>query len=164
MRRHERIATGEATAFYMIGHTYHDVEQEARIGLLRAVREYDADRGVPFSGYARLSIRRALITAIIASQREKHIHLNDSARYGTNDEGEELAAVELLHAPGADPADIAEQREELARMARGVAGLSALERRALVGYLNGLTYAQIGNEQSIDNALQRARLKVRRAA
>lgn len=52
-------------------------------------------------------------------------------------------------------------RETLARMVAAVAGLSPLEREALARVANGDPYS---GEKSIDNALVRARHKLRKAA
>lgn len=83
--------------------------------------------------------------------------------------GELRAAVDVLPDPRSDPAEHADARAALALIASG-AGLSRLEHLTAVGRCVGLSYDELdqvangGTVKSIDNALQRARDKLRAAA
>lgn len=47
-----RLAIGKASAFKRYGHPWHDLVQEASIGLMKATEKFDPDLGVRFSTYA----------------------------------------------------------------------------------------------------------------
>lgn len=142
-----------------------DLEQEALIGLLRAVRYYDPALGVPFwPTFARMCIHRWLAWTLRRDNRERAKVLSRAARVLRNEEGELLAITEIVPDPCADVARIAEGRRELRALLEALPLLSELERRAVAGRLQGYSYAELGEHGSIDNALQRARTKLRRAA
>ena len=62
------------------------------------------------------------------------------------------------------PHERVELREELQQLTAAASRLSELERHALGGFLSGIPYTQLGDEvKSVDNAIQRARRRLRRA-
>lgn len=167
MRRYERAVTGEASQFFLAGADHDDTCQEARIGLLRAIEQFDAAREVPFGRYAHLSMRRQLITAVKAANRMKHRPLNDSAREGVNEDGDAITVVDLVEAFGTDAQTLLEQRSELRRIGRTLrVVLTPDEAASLILFANGASYAQIvartgfADEKAVDNGLVRARMKI----
>jgi len=166
MARHERLATGEATGFFMRGHSREDVAQEARLGLLYAIRQFDPGNGAPFFAFAKLCVRRQIVTAVIRSQRLKYQHLNDSLRHQEDEDGDLRPSAELVEAPDADPVDIVILREQLRALADAMAALSPLERHWIGVVMNGGQYSGQGEARNkpADNAVQRARAKLRAAA
>lgn len=165
MRRYEWSAVANATAYYFPGGDHDDVEQEARLGLLRAIACFDPTAGASFRTFSGFAIRRQLITALKAARRGKFRVLDEAVRVARNEDGEEEPAAEHIPARDSDPQAVLETKEELARIRRGAATLSGLERRWLGAVLDGRPYT-VDNRRnkSADNAIVRARQKLRRAA
>lgn len=140
------------------GESYEDLCQEGTVGLLAAVRDYDASKA-SFATFARLCIDRVLISAERSRKRKKQI---PDANLIPLD-GEEG----LPSAPQDDPEAIVIQREDYARLVRKVAKtLSPLENRVLSLYLDGVSYSEIAERlnlsaKAVDNALQRIRRKLK---
>jgi RNA polymerase sporulation-specific sigma factor len=160
LRRHRGLLEEQARRFYLPGGDADDVLQEARIGFAQAARCYHPDHGASFATFARLCVTRQLASAVTAARRGKHQPLNDAARGGAADR-----AWACLPARE-DASDLALAHERLAELRAAAQGLSALERQllahALVGWSSGETARRLGlKRKSADNALQRARSKVR---
>lgn len=129
------IVRKAARTYFWPGADREDVEQEAWLALERAKPESHA--------LAKVVVHRHLIEQVRRETRRR-------------------PQFSLLTDTHADPVvleEIAEQREQVRRIA--TACLSQSERRALVVMLNGEPYK--GNK-SVDNALTRARRKLRQAA
>lgn len=166
----EHRIRGIATPFFMPGADRDDVLQEGRIGLMKAVRDYNAGVSVSFRYFADMCIRRNIITTIKKSTRQKHQALNsahslDAPLYSHDDHNLSL------HDTFADDtlADNAQAivTQELTKQVREaiLLGLSELEARVLLEYMHGYTYAEAAQRlgisvKSADNAMQRLRKKV----
>jgi len=152
------FALAISRSFFFPGADRDDVEQEALIGLWKAVRDFNGEGD--FKAFAGMCIRRQLVTGLKTALRGKHESLTRSLRDVVLEE-ESVVLVENLPDLRADTVEILEHREELAELLRIVAEeLSPFERRALIGRATGLTYKQIGEKKSVDNALVRARGKL----
>ena len=173
------LAYAIARDYFLPGADVDDVRQEAMIGVWKALRDHDPERG-SLRAFVALCVRRQLITAVKLATAGKHRPLSRAVYADAPVAGEEddLTLLDLLVAPGADPARIVEDREQLRELLDVVAhDLSPLERRALIGLANGLSYEELREDaselrsrsggpstsvapKSIDNALQRARRKL----
>lgn len=154
IRRYFRLVTACAHSFFLVGAEQSDLVQEGLIGLLAAIRSYDPEQELPFPAYARLCIRRRMISAVRSANAEKNGPLND--------------AVPLAFdggAVGSDPEAAylgKEQTEDL--LAELNTRLSKLEREVLRLYLEGWSAREIAERlqkpvKSADNAIQRIRAK-----
>jgi RNA polymerase primary sigma factor len=94
-----------------------DLEQDAVVGLLRALERFDPDRGTPFWAYARWWVRQALQQAVGESSRAVRIpthvlwdmhELKEARERLTRERGEEPRMVELADALGWNAARVAE--------------------------------------------------------
>lgn len=158
--------------FFFAGAAHDDVLQEGFVGLLSAIRDFDADGDWEFPSFAFTCIRRMVMTGVNSHSRQKHRPLNDSERVARSPEdGQEIQVVDLLtDTLGRDPALVALEREELNELVGRFATLTALERRAVIGVIDGKTYCEIegvpagAKPKRIDNAVSRARAKLRDAA
>ena len=170
IERYRRFARAKGRGYFLVGGDSDDIEQEALIGLYKAVRDYKSEAQASFRAFAELCITRQIITAIKTATRQKHQPLNQylsiSGVRGSDDPGER-SVEELLHSHhDADPADrvvsgerMDAVRETMARM------LSGLEVDVLRLYVEGKSYQEIGEQlgrhvKSIDNALQRIKRKL----
>jgi RNA polymerase sporulation-specific sigma factor len=172
IERYRRFARAKGRGYFLVGGDSDDVEQEALIGLYKAVRDYQPDRQASFRAFAELCITRQIITAIKTATRQKHQALNQyvsiSGVRGGDDPGER-SVEELLdhhHHTHGDPADQVISGERMAAMRTSMAEmLSSLEVDVLRLYVEGKSYQEIGVQlgrhvKSIDNALQRIKRKL----
>lgn len=168
--RHPRRAEAVTLSFFVPGSEREDLKQEAVLGLLAAIRDYRSDAGSSFVTFLYLCVWRHLTTFVRASFRDKNRTLGESLRMGREVESGELVSIsELIPDPGADVPRQAETRAELGRLLDAMPSLSDLERRSLVAVSFGYSYGELeavaGTEfKAADNAIQRARRKLRRAA
>lgn len=171
IERYRRFARAKARGYFLVGGDADDIEQEALIGLYKAVRDYQSDRLASFRGFAELCITRQIITAIKTATRFKHRPLNQyvsiSGSPTGDDEQHERGVEDLLndhHAP--DPVDHVISGERMGAMRDAMSEvLSVLEVDVLNLYVAGKSYQEISDHlgrhvKSIDNALQRIKRKL----
>lgn len=164
--RHSDIAYAIARTFFFAGADAEDVEQEALVGLLYGIRMYDPGHGSSLRSFLGLTVRAWLIAKMKQANKMRAVPLNDALRETRNDDGDVVPIVDSLPG-GSDPHTSLVWREELARLARGMASLSPLERRWMVHVVNGGEYAQkvgMPRDKRAENAVDRARKKLREAA
>lgn len=161
--------------YFLPGGQRDDLRQEALFGLHKAVRDYRSDRGSSFRHFANLVIERQIITAVKTATREKHRSLNECVSMSnplpgfSEDDGVTLADSSVFADETADPAVRRESVEELRIVASTVHySLTPLERKAVLGIANGITYEEIAADhdvsaKTIDNAAQRAKRKLAQA-
>lgn len=164
--RYSRLVRTCARPFFLIGGDSEDLTQEGMIGLIKAVREYDADKEASFRTFAEICIRNRLYSVLRAAARDKHSPLNqsvpldipffDSNSYtsGTSDLAQR------------NPEDFLIDREYTKSLLSGFRKqLSEFEAKILGYYLDGLSCREIAetvgrSPKSVDNAVQRIRHKV----
>jgi RNA polymerase sporulation-specific sigma factor len=170
MERYRRLVRAKGRGFFLVGGDAEDVQQEAMIGLYKAIRDYQVDRQASFRAFAELCITRQIITAIKTATRQKHQPLN---RYVSitasrpDDEGGERSVDDLLDERVVnDPAELVVSNERVEYMRTAMAELlSGLEVEVLQLYVDGKSYQEIGemlgrHVKSVDNALQRIKRKL----
>ncbi len=155
VNRYHRSVRMISRPYFLAGGDTEDLIQEAMVGLLKAIREFDPSRKVSFSAFAEVCIRNRIRSAITSAARDKHAPLNDSVPLDSS-----------LPLCTDDPEDGFISREaEAERLDRLKNLLSPLERDILELFLRGLSYREIGVQvrrpvKSVDNAVQRIRRKV----
>ena len=138
-----------------------DLELEGLCGLFRAVEGWRADGGASFSTYAAICIRNAVSAAVSAAAAAKHLPLNAASPL------ESLGDAQAA-APSAEEETMAEERRaEILGAIRD--RLSPLERSALTLHIYGVGPSEAAlrlgrSEKSVENALGRARVKIRESA
>ena len=78
LQKYKTVVKRRASSYYMAGADRDDVIQEGMIGVFKAIRDYDPEKGASFSTFADLCINRQIVTAVKAAQRYKHSPLNNS--------------------------------------------------------------------------------------
>ena len=169
LKRYGGVVLREVRVLYLVGAETEDLIQEAWIGLVKAIREYRADRGATFHTYATNCIRNQIRTAITASRRKKHQILNTyiSINSYSTEEGEKLLA-EQAGGKETNPETLylnQECVEELEQRMREK--LSPFEYKVAMRYLSGMSHAEIAEElgkpeRSVNNALTRIRNKLKK--
>ncbi|MBQ9279173.1 MAG: RNA polymerase sporulation sigma factor SigH [Lachnospiraceae bacterium] len=168
MKKYGGIVKREVRAVYLIGAEPDDLMQEGMIGLFKAIRDFEADKGTVFSTFATLCVRRQIKTAINNSNRKKHIPLNNYISiYAENEEyGYELEDNLESDDNNSNPEDMMIAKEKSKALNEQIEKkLSSFEKKVLSCYLDGLSYQEIAQrldktEKSVDNALQRIRRKL----
>ena len=175
MNKYKNLVRKKAQSMRILGADKDDLIQEGMIGLFKAIRDYDCGRDASFYTFADLCISRQMYSAVEASLRKKHIPLNSYiSLYTRIDEDDTSSNVTLENALTSDKELNPEQqlidRENVRLLEEAIEkDLSAVERRVLGLYLTGMSYTQIAkvlnkDEKSTDNALHRAKSKLRKYA
>ena len=154
----EQLVTGYARLvricarpYFLAGGDSEDLLQEGMIGLLSAIREFQAERNVSFRVYASTCIQNRLRSAVRSASRNKHGHLNGS-----------VSLMDALFDSAAYDPQTDFQRQE---GPEEHLILSAFERTVLALYLDGLSRGEIAGRvrkpvKSVENAIQRIRRKI----
>lgn len=160
--RYRKLVRCCAHPYFLAGGDSEDLLQEGMFGLIKAMREFRADRETSFQTFAEVCIRSRLCSVIRASRAGKHSPLNESVP---------LNAFLLDAQPQysqLDPEDLLIDREKAAALLNQVRSqLSELEVRVLDLYLDGCSCGEIAatvgkSYKSVDNAVQRIRRKIGR--
>ena len=136
--KHLPLAYKIASRYWIPGGDREDVRQEARIGLWIATQGYDPAKG-SFRAFAKVVVERRLQTCVKVANRHYE------------------RPVELLP----EMAVTEDRPSELPGLFRALGTLSERERQAVTDHLNGVAAR---SSRSHDNALTRARKKLREAA
>ncbi len=172
-RRHRDVLFHTASRYGAPGQTSEDIMQAARIGLFKAARLYTPGRGCTFRSYAGLSVKGEILTMIRSALNGVVKPLDDSDRFEQSamapGEVAPICLGDMIAGPSSDdPAEIVCDRETFEEQVAVVLGCTPLERGAVAHRLNGGTYSAnhmpAADAKRIDNALMRARSKLRAAA
>ena len=172
--RYKNMVRSKASTMYILGGDEQDLIQEGMIGLFKAVRDYDFGRDASFATFADLCVSRQIYNAIQASGRLKNLPLNDYVSLTadrTSDEGESSAQLidELAGDKSGEPENVVISQENVDEINRLIADvLTDAERDVFRLHVTGLTTSAIAailsmEPKSADNALQRARMKLKKA-
>ena len=167
MDKYKNLVRRKAGTMYLLGADREDLIQEGMIGLFKAIRDYDVGRDASFLTFAELCISRQMYSAVEASGRKKHMPLNSYISLYEREDGEN--PLYDLPAPREDDPErhfFDQVNEQELEQLIGQE-LSPLEKQVLDLAIIGMTSAEAArvlnkSEKSTDNALQRARMKIRR--
>ena len=164
MEKYKEFVRKKARTMFLIGGENDDLIQEGMIGLFKAVRDYQPDRDAAFQTFASICVDRQIYNAIQSSNRQKHQPLNSYISLSEQDgENEEHLGDNW----GENPESIIIDQENVQDLEQEItATLSPMENQVLEYYLVGNGYGEIAQimgktPKSIDNALQRIRIKIR---
>ena len=174
MDKYKNLVRSRAKSMYILGADTEDLIQEGMIGLFKAVRDYDFGRDAGFYTFAELCISRQIYTAVQASGRKKHMPLNTYISFyskvaDTGQEGAQLELSSVLESEQKNPEEALIDQENVEELEQIIQSqLSTLERQVIDLYLTEMGTVEISkilgiDEKSADNALQRAKNKIRRA-
>jgi RNA polymerase sigma factor (sigma-70 family) len=175
LRRYEPLALAIAARLRLpVGCDRHDIAQEARLGVLAAIRMWRPERG-SFRALAVRCARTRALKAIDAAGARKHrllsqaVPLDDAPASGRAGQRHQPAILVYEgYAAGSadrDPVAILLTREQLGEIRAALPTLTARERIALAGVLNDRTHRQLAVEhdttrKAIASAVGRARTKL----
>jgi len=162
--------------FFVPGSGSDDIYQEALLALAtKAIPDYDEEKG-PFLGFAKLCVRRHVITLLKSANNHKNKALNSSVSMDATVCEDDDGPVSVSGFLASDQEGISDKviRKESYRRLRDLlmSQLTSLERRVLYCYLKNMSYMEIVEEMNkgvrgklrvdckvIDNALCRAKKK-----
>lgn len=150
----ESIASGYVGRCPM---TRSDLIQEGMIGLLGSVYGYDPDEGVRFETFATVCISNRIKSAVRNQLRSKHMPLNGYV---------DIDGVEISD-DMSDPQTMIIMQERFEDLSESIEKkLTHLEKDVLRLHIGGHNYSSIAevlsiSVKSVDNALQRARKKLK---
>ncbi len=151
-----------------------DLTQEARVGLVAAIRAWQPERG-PFSAFADRCVSNQALLALETGCRQKHQLLSRAASLdaqiatrGPAHNRRPITLLDVIPAPcdaRTDPESRLLVREELSSVLRALPTLTAGEHTALAGTLNGRSYQQMAPApfrtwKAAEHAAYRARRKL----
>ena len=148
----------KARRFSFVGLTREDIFQEGLVGLIFAVQGYKKESGAPFNAYAKRCIDNNINSAIRNHFKGGNRCLSDYYELSEYD-----TPVELKNTPE----EILISREKIDDLMRRIKDtLSTLEKNVLALHVDGYSYSAISeyiniDEKAVDNALQRARKKLK---
>lgn len=164
--RYNRLVRTCARPFFLAGGDSEDLTQEGMVGLITAVREYDAGKEASFRTFAEICIRNRLYSVLRASARDKQQPLNQSLSLDDSHFDSNPLTSGTNNLAQRNPEDFLIDREHTAALLSGVRKqLSEFEAKILGYYLDGLSCREIAKTvgrppKSVDNAVQRIRRKV----
>ncbi len=171
INRYKKLIKIKSRTYFLVGGENEDLIQEGMIGLIKAMKDFDVEKGASFNTFADICINRQMITAIRRANSKKYQPLNLSYSLNTflsNEKDEEVEYIDLLESKDKSPEELLISYENIEKIYNLIESeLSKLEKKVIIGYLEGKSYQQIGNkldksEKAIDNALQRVRNKLQK--
>lgn len=165
MEQYEQFARSQTRSYFLPGGDREDLEQEALLGLYKAILSFDVNHGASFISFARLCVVRQIITAVKGATRKKNDILNSSASFDAELFDSDVTLLEILPSTMSNPEKELTEKEEYSLLwDKVIKKLSRLEKE--VFYLRGLglKYSDIAqrlgrSEKAIDNAVHRIRIK-----
>ncbi len=157
----------KAKNYFLVGAEREDLIQEGMIGLLKAIRAYDADNAASFKTFATICIKRQLITAIKSANSQKNMALNTAiGMYGESSEDREVSYFKGLESYITyNPEEMYLTKEQIVGLKEYLAEhLSEFEQDVFKNMVKGHTYKEISYKlnkkvKSVDNAIQRIKRK-----
>lgn len=161
LARYASLINQKASTYHINGIDNDDIKQEAYVGLYNAIRSYHVNQGASFYTYATHCIANKLKNVFAAS------YTNKANIYKNSVSIDEIENYNLSEQKGLNPEAIFIQKEGYEALLKLTeATLSFFESEAMFLHLNGCNYSLIAtklnsSQKSVDNALQRARKKLK---
>ena len=158
LERYKNVVRAMARRYFLVGGDAEDLVQEGMCGLYAAITSYRDEAS--FSAYARACIKNSIVDAVKRSVSGKNSALNGSLSF--SEDGDEMPL------DGFSPEEEIISNETVREFYDAMAlALSPLEYKVMRMYMDGATMAEISaslgkNYKQADNALMRARQKIRR--
>jgi len=166
LKKYKRIVLSCVESYYLPWAEKEDLIQEGMIALYGAIKGFNYR--YPFPSFAKTCVIRKLYSVIRLQNGLKHKLLTNAVCLNkpVYDNGNRTL-FDTIPGKNADPCDLIseiDERKWIVNQARK--NLTELEKQVLELYLNGSSYRDIAdiinmNKKSIDNALQRAKRKIR---
>ncbi|MCS7243789.1 MAG: sigma-70 family RNA polymerase sigma factor [Candidatus Calescibacterium sp.] len=177
IQRYSKFLFSKVIPFYIPGGEREDIIQEAYIGFLKAVEDFDKTKG-SFFNFVNLCVQRQITTAIKSSNRNKARILRNPISLESNlfdeDSGEKslydyISPSRIIQGSYQETSieDTIIDFIEKNRIKESLlSNLTHREKEILKLRAQGLTYSEIGKKinvspKSVDNAIQRIKKKIK---
>ncbi len=167
--RYEPIIKAIASNYYVAGGDSDDVLQEGRLGLFKAMLNYDSQKSDSFKPFAIMCIRRQIQSAVQSASRQKHMPLNTYVSFYTpsRDDSDDSGVLEVPEVEEKNPENILidrENREDMDDIISHVLNPSEIE--VLQLYIAENSYKEIAQKtgktvKAVDNMLQSIKRKLK---
>lgn len=153
-----------ARPYFLAGADSEDLIQEGMLGLLKAIRSFDPERGGSFYAFARTCVLSRIYSALRSAAASKHRPLNQAESISEKSLVEEAFDVSAARSVE-DPVQLLISQEEKRQQWEDLSErLSPFENDVLELFLKGLSYPDMAEKlgkpvKSVDNAIQRIRRK-----
>ena len=158
-----KVLSYHGKKYFISGGSNEDIIQEASIGLLQAISDYDKNKGNSFENFAFLCIKRQLIGAIRNSNCGKNKFLNSAILQPETDSfSYEKKSIKFY-----TPEEILLSKEKIRALDLYLKeNLSVIEKEVFEHMILDFKYSEIAkklkkNLKSIDNTIQRIRNKIK---
>lgn len=164
--RYESVIKSIASNYFVPGGDSDDVEQEGRMGLFKAILNYDPERSNRFRPFALMCVRQQILTAMKTAHRKKNTPLNSYISLDKpSDEYDEENRLPVSDENNPEAIFIDRERKEAMDYIINTS-LNAGEREILDYYIKGRTYKEIADAagktvKSVDNSIQSIKRKLR---
>lgn len=169
--RYEPTIRAIAANYFVAGGDADDVIQEGRLGLFKAILNYNKEKSNQFKPFAILCIKHQIQSAAMSASRQKHMPLNsyislDNTSYEDDDD---FSFCTIAETDEKNPEAIVIDRESRENLGDIInSSLNESEIEVLQEYIKGESYKAIAEKtgksvKAIDNMLQsiKRRLKQR---
>jgi len=170
-KRYRSAIRSIASNYFFMGSDRDDVVQEGMFGLYKAIRDFNPEKSISFGQFARLCISRQIMATAKKASGSKHMPLNyyiPLDKYIYDDQESNKSMIDIISSKGVFEPDKELIYYELSRDLQKVIKnkLSGFERQVVTLHLESNSYENIAHMlkceiKSVDNALQRARKKIR---
>jgi RNA polymerase sporulation-specific sigma factor len=166
IKRYEPEVRKIASKYFLQRAEYDDLLQEGRIAIYRAITTFDSESGHPFDHFIRMCIKRRLIDALRAHNRQKHANLNSAYSLHTNlGEDNDQTYLERMTSDNDPEQTVLEIHEARSIIKELAQNLSLMERQVfayhfVAGYKQQELVQTLGiKPKALDNAIQRIKKK-----
>lgn len=158
---------------FLIGYEFSDIVQEARISFFEAILAYDVSRKTNFEYFARVCIRKQLISKMKTASKCRNKPLNEGESLEAPIDSSDLDGLNSYDKIPDETVniekDVIAQHEAQWLDENLKKRLTELEKETYERYNNGYTYREIAVElqrtqKTIDNAIMRVRNKAKDVA
>jgi RNA polymerase sporulation-specific sigma factor len=168
--RYRSLIEKQARTYFVAGADHDDVVQEGMMGLWKAIRDFNSDRLPKFAPFAELCVTRQIITAVKTATRHKHGPLNGyvSLNRSLEEDGGNTLLDFVADPHSVNPEELMLKPKFPKLVPEALRSeLTRLEMLVISLYLDSKTYDEIAHElicgtKAVDNALQRAKKKIKR--
>lgn len=171
IEKYKNLVRKNVRSYYLAGADSEDLLQEGMLGLFKAIRDYNPEKDALFMTFASLCVSRHIRSTITRYNRKKNGPLNGYVSFeetiNDNESDEDIKLVDTLVADSMkNPEEMLIAKEQVIKIQTCMNNnLSKFEKNVVELYIEGLSYAEIGEKlqkpvKSIDNAIQRIRNKI----
>lgn len=141
-----------------------DLIQEGMLGLNEAINTFREDKETNFGTYARLCIKRKIVTLVKSTRTQKNMVLNDCVSIEDEDNLFDRFLMDNSQDPGSVIIENVYEQELVDKLNEQ---LTDLEKQVFELKLDGFEYKEIADilekePKSIDNAIQRIKAKLKK--